>query len=114
KLIRDFNKDICDREINGALDPFYLAAAMDPDFVNIYPFKGGNVRTCCLFFNSLFIKYSGIVVSIGEHDEDRSKYMSMAETKEEARGTLAGFMLEKGEGSLRRLMEFRKCGGYQS
>jgi len=109
RLIDDFNRDIRDREINKNLDPFYLAADFCQDFVTIYPFKDGNGRMCRLIANAFLIKYAGIVISIGEHDEERKDYLAIAElvgdgeTEEEARGTLAGLFLEKAEGTLRRL-----------
>jgi fido (protein-threonine AMPylation protein) len=76
-------------------DPFYLAADICQDFVTIYPFKDGNGRMCRLIANAFLIKYAGIVISIGEHDEERKQYLAIAEmvgdgeTEEEARGTLA-------------------------
>jgi fido (protein-threonine AMPylation protein) len=111
RLIADFNGDIRDREINKNLDPFYLAADICQDFVTIHPFKDGNGRMCRLIANAFLIKYAGIVISIGEHDEERKQYLAIAEmagdgeTEEEARGTLAGFFLGRAEGTLRKLKE---------
>ncbi len=57
------------------------------------------------------IKYAGIAIAIGEHDDDRKDYLEMAalagdgETEEIARGQLAGFFLEKADLTLKRLKE---------
>ncbi|XMA10342.1 hypothetical protein WAI453_003133 [Rhynchosporium graminicola] len=109
RLISDFNEDIENREKHQEMDPFYLAADICQDFVMIHPFKDGNGRMCRLIANAFLMKYSGIVISIGEHDHDRKAYLEIAElagdgeTEEQARGTLAGFFLEKADRTLSKL-----------
>ncbi|KAH7418462.1 fido domain-containing protein [Cadophora sp. MPI-SDFR-AT-0126] len=110
-FIDDFNKDIENRDHTKHLDPFYLAADVCQDFVLIHPFRDGNGRMCRLLANAFLIKYAGIVISIGEHDEDRKQYLDIAmmagepEREEEALGTLGGFFLEKADRTLRELKE---------
>lgn len=116
KLVKDFNDDVKDREMTGEMDPFFLAADICQDFVTIHPFLDGNGRMCRLIANAYLIKYAGIVISIGEYDEDRKEYLKIAayagdgETEEAARGTLASFFLERGERTLRKLRDTLKSG----
>jgi len=69
---------------------------------------------CRLIANAFLIKHAGIVTSIGEHDNDRKNYLAIAElagdgeTEEEARGTLAGFFLEKAKHTLQNLKNKKK------
>lgn len=110
-FIDGFNLDIQEGETNGKLDPFYLAAELCQDFVTIHPFEDGNRPMCQLLINAFLMKYAGIVVSIGEHDDDRKEYLAIAEeagdgeTEEAAKGKLATFVLEKGFGTLKGLLQ---------
>jgi prophage maintenance system killer protein len=81
KLIQEFNDDIKNREETLDMDPFYLAADICQDFVNIHPFLDGNGRMCRLIANAFLIKYAGIVISIGEDQADRDKYLSIAQSR---------------------------------
>lgn len=109
KLIDGFNLDIKERESSKELDPFFLAADICQDFVMIHPFEDGNGRMCRMIANAFLIKYAGIMISIGEHEEDREEYLKICQladdpdTEEIARGTLARFFLDKAEPTLRRL-----------
>lgn len=115
RLVAEFNQDVVAAETNRALDPYALAAKYCHKFVNIHPFLDGNGRTCRLILNTILLKYAGIVVPIGEEDEDREAYMeiaikaSMAELVEEEErsrdpwGELASFVLRKGEEKMRTL-----------
>lgn len=108
RVVAEFNQDIAAAEANRVLDPYALAAKYCHKFVNIHPFLDGNGRTCRLILNTILLKYAGIVVPIGEKDEDREDYMeiankaTMAEQVEEDErsrdpwGELASFVLRKG------------------
>lgn len=110
-FIQDFNLDVKNREETLEMDPFFLAADACQDFVTIHPFADGNGRMCRLIANAYLIKYAGVVISIGEDEEDRKNYLSMAvmagdgETEEQARGTVARFFVEKETRALERLKE---------
>jgi Fic family protein len=77
ELVTELNDDIRKCEESNTLDPFQLAAKYSMKFVQIHPFQDGNGRTCRLILNALLLKYAGIVVSIGEHDKDRSEYIEI-------------------------------------
>jgi hypothetical protein len=109
RLIDDFNADIRNKEISQDLDPFYLEADICQGFATIHSFKYSNGRMCRLIANAFLTTYTGIVISIGEHNEVGKEYSAIAdmagdgETDAEGRGMLARFFLEKAEGTLRKL-----------
>ena len=111
KLIEAFNKDVRESEEDGTMDPFYLAADIAQDFVFIHPFQDGNGRMCRLLLNAYLVKYAGVIVSIGEREQDRKKYLDFCKEasdpdhEEEAKGKLAMMVLKKGAASLRALKE---------
>ena len=78
KLVQDFNADIEDSERRGFLDPYMLATKYCHKFVNIHPFVDGNGRTCRLILNAILLKYAGIVVALGEKDDERDEYLQIA------------------------------------
>lgn len=76
-LVKNLNAEIAKAEAKGELDPYHLAAKYCADFVWIHPFLDGNGRMCRLILNTILLKYTGIVVSIGEHDEEREEYLNI-------------------------------------
>jgi fido (protein-threonine AMPylation protein) len=72
-LVSDFNDDIKKAEEIGELDPYSLAAKYCHKFVNIHPFLDGNGRICRLILNAVLLKYAGIVVALGEKEDDRKE-----------------------------------------
>lgn len=107
-LVADFNNDIKRAEEKGELDPYYLAAKYCHKFVNIHPFLDGNGRVCRLLLNAILLKYAGIVVSLGEKEQEREKYLEIAsrgsmdeQVPEDERsrvpwGGLASYVIKKG------------------
>jgi len=77
-MITEYNDDMTKAASDGSMDPFCLAAKYCHKFVNIHPFADGNGRTCRIILTAMLLKYAGIVVPIGENDDDRSEYLGVA------------------------------------
>ncbi|KAI2908375.1 hypothetical protein CBS147320_9706 [Aspergillus niger] len=98
ELVADFERDVHKIESTRVLDPFTLAAKYCNDFVMIHPFADGNGRMCRLIMNAILLKYAGIVVCLGEHDESRRQYIDIqkrAGERMEGSGELAALILKK-------------------
>lgn len=85
-MVLALQNDLAQVEASGYLDPFMLAAKYCDRFVNIHPFKDANGRMCRLILNAILIKYAGVVVMLGEKNEDRDEYLLIAQ--ESQLGTL--------------------------
>ncbi|KAB8265813.1 fido domain-containing protein [Aspergillus pseudonomiae] len=98
ELVSEFERDVQKIEASRILDPFTLAAKYCNDFVMIHPFADGNGRMCRLIMNAILLKYAGIVVCIGEHNESRQEYIEIqkrAGEHMEGSGELATLTLKK-------------------
>ncbi|KNG85975.1 hypothetical protein ANOM_006099 [Aspergillus nomiae NRRL 13137] len=98
ELVSEFERDVQKIEASRILDPLTLAAKYCNDFVMIHPFADGNGRMCRLIMNAILLKYAGIVVCIGEHDESRQEYIEIqkrAGEHMEGSGELATLILKK-------------------
>ncbi|KAE8311058.1 fido domain-containing protein [Aspergillus transmontanensis] len=98
ELVAEFETDVHKIEATHILDPFALAAKYCNDFVMIHPFADGNGRMCRLIMNAILLKYAGIVVCLGEHDESRQQYIDIqkrAGERMEGSGELASLILKK-------------------
>ncbi|KAH7153375.1 fido domain-containing protein [Dactylonectria macrodidyma] len=122
-MIKSFNEDIRAATECGKIDPVALAAKYCHTFVNIHPFLDGNGRVCRLILNLLLLKYGGVLVCIGEEEEDRDKYLGIAASASLARAyaddlddldeshrpkhykELASFTLQHAHTSMRKLTE---------
>ncbi|KAH7416660.1 fido domain-containing protein [Cadophora sp. MPI-SDFR-AT-0126] len=97
-FISDYNEDVRRYENEGLMDPFWIAAKLCDKFVNIHPFLDGNGRMCRLVLNAILLKYTGMIVSIGEYDGERKEYCDIAvraSAMMEGPGELAVLVLKK-------------------
>lgn len=105
-LVSNLEKDLAEAEKLGQLDPFAIGAKYCDRFVNIHPFRDGNGRMCRLILNAILIRYAGIVVNVGEHDQSRDEYIGTARESSEVGGhpgALATLVLKEGRDTLRRM-----------
>lgn len=92
----------------GILDPFSLASKYSLKFVEIHPFQDGNGRMCRLILNAILLRYAGIVVAIGETEEDRVEYINIkkrASRDMEGHGEYATFVLKKAGKGIQKLKQ---------
>lgn len=85
-LVVSLQADLNVIEKTGAIDPFMLAAKYHDRFVNIHPFADANGRMCRIILNAILIKYAGIVVALGEKDQDRDQYIMIANESTRVQG----------------------------
>lgn len=78
-LIINLNANIEQAEQAERLDPYTLAAKYCAGFVCIHPFPDGKGRLCRLLLNAILLKYAGVVVPIGEHEDERKEYLANKE-----------------------------------
>lgn len=98
------------KELEGvqSLDPFSLASKYSLRFVEIHPFQDGNGRMCRMILNAILFRYLGIVIPIGETDEDRIEYINIkkrASRDMEGHGEYGTFVLKKGVKAIQRLKQ---------
>lgn len=79
-MVSELNADIANAVADGSLDPVMLSAKYCHKFVNIHPFADGNGRTCRLILNAVLLKHCGLIVCLGENEEDKAKYLEIAST----------------------------------
>ncbi|KAJ5138744.1 uncharacterized protein N7515_003592 [Penicillium bovifimosum] len=77
-MVRELQSDMREVIAKGTIDPIAIASKYTHIFVNIHPFIDGNGRMCRLIINSILLKLGGLLVCIGEKEEDRSLYMEVA------------------------------------
>ncbi|KAK3369622.1 fic/DOC family protein [Lasiosphaeria ovina] len=107
-MVKNLGIELDAAEKAGVLDPFALAAKYCDRFVNIHPFRDGNGRMCRLVLNVILIKYAGIVVNVGEHDQSRDEYLSAAEESRAVgghAGPLATLVLREGYKTLKKMRD---------
>ena len=110
-MVSRLQEDLTEIEATGHLDPFMLAAKYCDRFVNIHPFKDANGRMCRLILNAILIKYAGIVVPLGEKNEERDEYLQIAQESSKVgghSGQLGTLVLAKAGGALKKVLRTLK------
>ncbi|PSR88714.1 fido domain-containing protein [Coniella lustricola] len=79
-MVVELNADLARAVEDSSLDPVMLSAKYCHRFVNIHPFVDRNGRTCRLILNAILLKYCGLIVTLGEGEDDRTKYLEIAAT----------------------------------
>ena len=108
KFVADFSDEVQQVQTDQCLDPSALAAKYCLLFVQIHPFQDDNGRTCRMILNAILCKYAGIIVPMGEHDEERAEYLGIrqrASAEMEGAGEFATFVLQRATTRLRALKQ---------
>ncbi|KAM6518806.1 hypothetical protein FSOLCH5_007569 [Fusarium solani] len=108
EMCAELKKDIEEGEAQASLDPFSLSAKYSLKFVEIHPFQDGNGRMCRMILNVILFRYAGIIIPIGEREEDRVEYMNIkkrASREMEGHGEYATFVLKKGTQVIRKMKQ---------
>ncbi|KAH8892418.1 fic/DOC family protein [Thozetella sp. PMI_491] len=93
-------------ELQKSIDPFSVASKYSLQFVQIHPFQDGNGRLCRMILNTILCRYAGVIIPIGEHDEERKEYMEIkkdASENMEDHGKYATFVLQRATVRLREM-----------
>ena len=105
-MCNDLKEDLATAETKQKIDPFSLAAKYSLQFVMIHPFQDGNGRMCRMILNAILFRFAGIVIPIGEQEDEREEYMGIkkrASRDMEGHGEYATFVLRKSVTRLRGL-----------
>lgn len=108
ELCSSLKEEIQAIETQGHVDPFSLAAKYSLQFVDIHPFQDGNGRMCRIILNVILRRYLGIIVAIGETDEDIREYIGIkkrASMEMEGHGEYATFVLKRGAKTIQKLKQ---------
>ena len=108
QMCKNLQEELLSARDKKSIDPFSLAAKYSMEFVQIHPFRDGNGRMCRIILNAILCRYAGIIVPIGEHDEERDEYLGIkrrASQEMEGHGEYASYVLKR---SLTRLRALKK------
>ncbi|KAK6222091.1 fic/DOC family protein [Colletotrichum tabaci] len=98
--------DIEEAEKQKSIDPFSIASKYSLEFVQIHPFQDGNGRMCRMILNAILARYAGIIVPIGEKEDEITEYINIkkrASENMEGHGEYATFILKRAVPRLREL-----------
>ncbi|KAG9853372.1 hypothetical protein KCU98_g3588, partial [Aureobasidium melanogenum] len=77
-FIAELSSETLAAEEVGHINPYVLAAKYCHKFVIIDPFADGNGRMCRLILNILLFKYAGVFCVLGENEQAKDEYLSIA------------------------------------
>ncbi|KAI9146736.1 Protein adenylyltransferase FICD [Paramyrothecium foliicola] len=107
-FIKNLNNELDEGARAGHLDPIAVGAKYCDRFVHIHPFRDGNGRMCRLILNAILLRYAGVVVNVGEHDQSRDEYIGTAQESREVGGhpgALATLVLRHATNTYRKMRE---------
>jgi fido (protein-threonine AMPylation protein) len=107
EMCEALKQELAAAEERGTIDPFSIAAKYSLEFVQIHPFQDGNGRCCRMILNAILCRYAGVIVPIGEGDEERQEYMGIKRRSNnmDGHGEYATFVLQR---AVTRLREMKK------
>ena len=108
QMLDELNQHISKAENGGDVDPFWLASEYCVRFMRIHPFLGGNGRIGRIILNAILLKYSLVVISLGNTEEDRQRYLDIKTrvlSEGAGPGELATMVAEKAADCLNRMRE---------
>ncbi|KAK7430899.1 hypothetical protein QQZ08_002427 [Neonectria magnoliae] len=108
EMCDNLKQELANAEKQNAIDPFSIASKYSLEFVSIHPFQDGNGRLCRIILNTILCRYAGVIVPIGEQQEERVEYMDIkkrASQDMEGHGEYATFVLQR---AVTRLREMKK------
>ncbi|XXG94124.1 hypothetical protein Hte_000376 [Hypoxylon texense] len=86
RMCDNLKEELAAAEEKKTIDPFSIAAKYSLQFVHIHPFQDGNGRVCRMILNAILCRYAGVIVPIGEEEEEREEYMSIERRSSETMG----------------------------
>ncbi|KAI2466414.1 fido domain-containing protein [Annulohypoxylon bovei var. microspora] len=108
EMCSNLKRELATADDKKSIDPFSIAAKYSLEFVQIHPFQDGNGRLCRMILNTILCRYAGVIVPIGEHDEERREYLAIKRRSSETmdgHGEYATFVLRR---AIPRLREMKK------
>lgn len=108
ELCSNLKEEMQTIESQGFVDPLSLAVKYSLRIADIRPFHSGNGQMCRIILNVILRRYLGIIVAIGDTDEDRRKYIwikKRALRGKEGRGEYATLVLKMGTKTIQKLKQ---------
>lgn len=106
RMCESLEQDLRQAEEKEVVDPFSIACKYSLEFVQIHPFRDGNGRMCRMILNAIVCRYLGVIIPIGEQEDDREAYIAIKrKSSQDMHGhrDYATFVLHKGKTRVRQL-----------